>query len=544
MESTAASVAVSNLDHLGLVAGMIDTLCLVEVIDSLLPSEHRVSHGVVVKALLLNAIGFSQHALYLTPSFFERCPVGHLLGSEYCAADFNDDRLGRTLDALFEYGLSSLFVQLSSKACANQGIDTSFYHVDSTNFSVEGAYNVEEDDAVKIRHGFAKDKRNDLKQVTLGLITTYKTAIPRYMQNFDGNASDKQTLVTMINKFIACFREGEDVGIFISDAGIYSEENISEGLQNVSWITRVPGTIKECKDWIANTKDADLQDFSTIPGYRYRAVASAYGGVAQRWLIIQSAPLASAITHTQTANANKQQAAFERKIQQQQARKTQPYFLSVADLDAWLEALALKYPLVSLNYTIEEGSYYVKAGKPKEEHRRTSYKIGHVELSTNTVAIAAIAVEKSRFILASNVLDTDKLSDEALLSAYKSQATSVENGFKFLKDPIFFAESFFVKKPSRLESLLFLMSLSLLVYALCERKLRAALASENQTITAQNAKQTAKPTMRLVFNLFRGIHVVTLKPDTQPFCTNLNPNHIKIINLLGPTFAKYYFLRI
>lgn len=541
MESVITKIEVKNLDHLGLIAGMIDTLGFVAAIDSLLPSEHRVSHGIVVKALILNAMGFSQHALYLTPAFFERCPVEHLLGADYVASDFNDDRLGRTLDALFEYGLNKLFVQLSAKACANQGIDTSFYHVDSTNFSVEGAYNTAEEDAVQIRHGFAKDKRTDLKQVTLGLITTYKTAIPRYMQAFDGNASDKQTLVAMIKQFLSCFAEGEEVGIFIADAGIYSADNISKDLQNVAWITRVPGTLKEVKDWIDRTEDADLQDFSTMPGYRYRPVTSNYGGVAQRWLLIQSAPLARAVTHTETANASKQLAAFEQKIQQQQGTK-KPYFLTEADLANWLAALALKYPLITLDYAIEEDTYYVKAGKPKEEHRRISYKIGHFKLTTNLAAIEAIAIAKSRFVLASNVLDAEKLSDETLLTAYKTQATSVENGFKFLKDPIFFAESFFVKKQSRLEALLFLMSLSLLVYALCERKLRAALTETAQTITAQSGKQAAKPTMRLVFNLFRGIHIVTLNPETPPFTTNLKPNHIKIINLLGPVFANYYLL--
>lgn len=171
-------ISVSNLDHLGLVAGMIDSLGFVETIDRLIPSERKVSHGIMIKALILNAMGFSQHALYITPQFFERCPVKHLLGTSYEAADFNDDSIGRCLDALFEYGLNKLFVQLANKACENAGIDTKYWHADSTNFSLEGDYEAEAV-GVKINKGFAKDKRFDLKQVTLGLITSYKTAIPR-----------------------------------------------------------------------------------------------------------------------------------------------------------------------------------------------------------------------------------------------------------------------------------------------------------------------------------------------------------------------------
>jgi transposase len=148
--------------------------------------------------------------------------------------------------------------------------------------------------------------------------------------------------------------------------------------------------------------------------------------------------------------------------------------------------------------------------------------------------------------LTTNVLDTQRLPDDSVLEAYKSQASSIENGFGFLKDPIFFAESFFVKKPSRVEGLLMIMTLSLLVYSLCERKLRSALEESNETVNNQIDKPTQKPNMRMVFNLFRGIHlVVNLKKEhPSPFCTNLNDNHKKIIRLLGHSVAKYYFLRI
>ena len=72
------SIIVKNLDHLGIVAGIIDELGLVESVDSVIPSEGKVSIGTMLKALILNSMGFSQHALYITPSFFEPCPVEHL----------------------------------------------------------------------------------------------------------------------------------------------------------------------------------------------------------------------------------------------------------------------------------------------------------------------------------------------------------------------------------------------------------------------------------------------------------------------------------
>ncbi len=536
---------VKNIDHLGLIAGFIDELGLVEEVDRLIPSERKVSIGTMLKALIINSMGFSQHALYITPAFFEQCPVGHLLGSQYVAADFNDDSIGRCLDGLFSYGLNKLFVQLAHHSCKIAGLVELFYHVDTTNFSVEGSYE-DEANAVKIRHGFAKDKRFDLKQVTLGLITSYQTAIPRYMQAFDGNASDKETLVTLIKNFIKCFEEGESVGIFVSDAGIYSAENINEELQIAEWITRVPETIGEAKRLIEETQSIDLQESKLFEGYRYLALCSTYGGVKQRWFVIESAPLAKAVHKTYTAKAEKQVLSFVQKMEKKKDFLFKNTSEEPTEWVKWIGELQKKYPLVNLQYNLIETSYYCKAGKPKSENLRVGQKIENFTCTINGEALQQIVERKSRFILTTNVLDTQRLPDESVLEAYKSQASSIENGFGFLKDPIFFAESFFVKKPSRVEGLLMIMTLSLLVYSLCERKLRAALNEANETVDNQINKPTQKPTMRMVFNLFRGIHLVVDMRKQQPlaFCTNLTNNHKKIIRLLGPCVAKYYFLRI
>ena len=63
----AAEMQVMNLDHLGLVAGAIDEIGLVEQIDLLLGQDKRekVSAGLVVKAMILNGLGFVSAPLYL-----------------------------------------------------------------------------------------------------------------------------------------------------------------------------------------------------------------------------------------------------------------------------------------------------------------------------------------------------------------------------------------------------------------------------------------------------------------------------------------------
>ena len=85
-----------------------------------------------------------------------------------------------------------------------------------------------------------------------------------------------------------------------------------------------------------------------------------------------------------------------------------------------------------------------------------------------------------KFIIANNELDPQKLSAKQMLENYTDQGVSVERGFRFLKDPLFFADSLFLKKPERIMALMMIMGLALLIYALAERRLRLSLEQNNE----------------------------------------------------------------
>ena len=131
-----------------------------------------------------------------------------------------------------------------------------------------------------------------------------------------------------------------------------------------------------------------------------------------------------------------------------------------------------------------------------------------------------------------------------ILTAYKGQAASVERGFRFLKDPMFFASSLFLEKPERIMALLMVMCLSLLVYALAERALRAELAGRNESIPNQVGKPTQRPTIRRIFQIFEGIDVLMIRDscETQCHVLNLKPIHYRILDLLGAEVKKCYIL--
>jgi len=128
-----------------------------------------------------------------------------------------------------------------------------------------------------------------------------------------------------------------------------------------------------------------------------------------------------------------------------------------------------------------------------------------------------------------------------VIQAYKAQAHA-EGGFRFLKDPVFFVSSLFVKKPSRIQGLLMVMTLALLVYAVTQRRLRQQLADQKETIPNQINQPTQRPTLRWVFQLLEGIHRVrvTAQGQVQNVIEGLNDVQIKILRLFGDEVCRLY----
>lgn len=93
-------IDVQDIDHLGIIAGVIDEIGIVEIIDKELGThpQEKVSAGQVVKAMIINCMGFLTAPLYLFSEFFSGKATEHLLGEGVKAEYLNDSRLGRVLD--------------------------------------------------------------------------------------------------------------------------------------------------------------------------------------------------------------------------------------------------------------------------------------------------------------------------------------------------------------------------------------------------------------------------------------------------------------
>ncbi|MFM6376103.1 MAG: DUF4277 domain-containing protein, partial [Microcystis panniformis] len=76
-------IEIQNIDHLGIVAGIIDSIGIVEIINELIGIEkdEKVNAGQVVKAMIINGLGFVSKPLYMFPEYFETIACEHLIGT-------------------------------------------------------------------------------------------------------------------------------------------------------------------------------------------------------------------------------------------------------------------------------------------------------------------------------------------------------------------------------------------------------------------------------------------------------------------------------
>jgi hypothetical protein len=117
-EIVTSAIDVENLDQLGIVAGLIDEIGRVEIRNNRLgiDSSEKVSTGVIVKATLLNGLGFRSAPLNLCGQFCQGKATEQLWGEVVQPEHLNDDRLGHVLEEVDGAGLNQLFLEFALAA--------------------------------------------------------------------------------------------------------------------------------------------------------------------------------------------------------------------------------------------------------------------------------------------------------------------------------------------------------------------------------------------------------------------------------------------
>jgi transposase len=537
--------ASKSLDHLGIVSGLCKEIGLVETIDDVIGVDEQqiVTTGESVMSMVINALGFVSKPLYMFPDFMEKKPVKLLFRDGLNAEDFNDDTLGRALDRLYENDPTKIFSTVSSKALSALGIKRDFFHLDTTTMNVHGEYTCLGEDMIPIliTYGKSKAHREDLKQFIISLITVSEFDLPVWIKALSGNTSDKTHFREVIGEYSKMLTMGSDEKAhFIMDSAMYTDKNIRAMSDDIYWLSRVPESIKIAKELLIST---DLEDMikSNLEGYHIKSFSKTYADVNQKWVVVFS-----------EKSFDKEIKTFEKKVTKE-GKKIGKEIWHLGNHEFTCKEDALKsaqdmekkwkyYNLDDYEYIEKKKNVKGKCGRPSKDTRdiKIVYKI-KASYKPDEKALENERKCKGKFIVATNDLN---LPEEDTLKEYKGQQ-SVERGFRFIKDPLFFASATFLKSPRRIVSLVMIMGLSLLIYSLAQRKLRKALESMDETIPNQVRKPTKKPTMRYVFQIFEGLEYLIIKDRKQESyqILNMKPIHKQILALMGPHYENIYLLK-
>ena len=475
-----------------LIEPLLERLRLREFLQqALLPPDSRIKLAAIDSALVLvRNFTLCRHPLYEVPQWVRSfVPTQLGLESEQVAL-INDDRLGRSLDKLFQADRRSIVTRLIVHMAKEFELDLQRLHNDSTSITFSGLYpeRPPRKDArrcVRITHGHNKDHRPDLKQLLWSLTVTNDGAVPVHYNVFDGNVTDDQTHIEIWKTL----REivGGASFVYVADAKLCTRENMGfiHG-RDGRFITVLPRTRKEdarfkrrlvhqAPDWQliwerpARRRQKDpperfeaLEDPEpSAEGYRivwYRSSEKWQRDEQARDNAIHEARWG---LHRLAERVGRHKLKTREQVQQA--------------VDKILEHSAAR-PWVRVQVLPRERHTY-KQGAPGRPGKNTHYvrqtTLVYEPVTTlDTDSIKAWAAADGIFPLITNI-SAEQLSPLELLSTYKYQAF-VEKRHEQLKTA---AEVVPVnyKTPERIEAFLFLYFIAITLHALLERQVREAM---------------------------------------------------------------------
>ena len=520
--------------HLPLVLGVLRRLEVATLIDGLIPPHpaHGLSCGRGVEALGL-AILDGHHALYKVGKRLEERGMVALLQPGLTRAALNDYRLGHILDALFAANLNQVFSAVALKALEVYVIPTPWLQQDTTTILLYGAYADEPQspEAPHPAYGHSKDGRDDLTQVLLSLGVSGDGGLPLRVGLRDGNRSDSVETPLAIEECLALGLDG--VRGIVADSKAYSRRTLGLCLeQGLGLVTLVPRTcaVRQALEAWGRQQPA-LPLLVEKPGrtqheaprrwhgqsvLRQVEVEYKEGRIAQatlRFVVVHSSQLAQQQTQAYTAAQAQEAAAVVAHIKHVQAR----WFACEADAAAAIAEYehrgqgrrgrrpqAWRYHAVHDRVVADtRRTHRTRRGRPAKTDpppTESGYRLtGEVEALSN-------AEEDNGWTVLATTVSAETCADGEILQVYQEQNTTVEPGFRWIKNPAAISPVW-LEKPERIAALAMLTVLGLLVYSIIQRQVRLSLRTHAQQIPG-NKGLTATPTAAVVLALFTQVALI------------------------------------
>jgi len=538
-----------QVDVLPMVKHYMDSLDLYNLFKKYVPSptsclaEHAESLCIITANIICD-----NKPLYKVQEWLAKYADG-LTNQSVNADKFNDDRLGRSLSALFKADRHSLMTEVSCNAIKLHKLLTDEIHNDSTSVTFIGKYANPDPDAVQLKHGHNKDFRPDCKQIVFGLNITADGHVPLSYKAYNGNRDDDTTHIPNWNELRSLIQK-EDF-IYIADCKLCSSKNLAYIDENNGYfITIIPKFHKESKSFMdyIKTNDVEWEDAFEIRHSRkkkeinkFRTYEAGKTLKGYRIIWVHSSSKEQEDKKRRLKKIDKAQKALEELIPKLNAYhlKTQKQITkAVNNICKQAEGL--------IDVKITKGRKQICKRIPSTRRRpgdpiyenKWSFNYG-IEWKINEQAAIGESKTDGLFPLITN----NNLLDAAeVLRMYKRQSYLEKR--MYTKKSILDIAPVFLKKERRIEAVLLLYFFALMIVSLIERNIRLNMTKEKieKLPILPQKMNTKKPTWNNIRYFCRNIHLsviiknkVPIQADVQGF----SQLHKKVCELVEVPCSAY-----
>jgi len=537
-----------QVDVLPMVKHYISELGLHDLFDKYVPNSHgaEIKPAQVLCMMVMNIVVASK-PLYQVNEWL----CGYLDGKAEDmnqAGKYNDDRCARDLDNLFYADRHSLMAEMSSSAIQVHALECERIHNDSTSVSFYGAYETPEAGAVQLNWGYNKDHRPDCKQIVFGLNITEDGHVPLSFGLFDGNCADVTTHIPNWNGLRELL--GRDDFIYTADSKLCSTETLNHiALNQGKFITIMPKNRKEVGAFhVKLQRDEDISwqlayrtedsrkkgrwiTYQTYEGevskegYRITWVHSSSKEIQDRKTRERRIVKAEEALEKLSGELNKYYLKTHDQIQQAVAKISKK-------VDTFVDVAIIEEKTV---VTVKMGRGRRGPNSKYEEKESITYRL---QWQRNAEVIEKAAKSDGVFPL----IDNTKLPAPEVLKTYKNQPF-LEKRF-YTQKSILKVAPVFLKKPRRIEAMMFLYFIALMVVSLIERNIRREMFIQEveRLPILPSGLSTKKPTWNNIRYFFDTVHLALItKGDVvlQSMVKGVTGLHRQILKLLKVPIKVY-----
>jgi transposase len=473
--------------------------------------------------VLLRNILLSRRPLYGLAEWAQRYDAP-LLGLPTDVPEFlNDDRVGRSLDALFLADRATLMTEIVVHAVHEFQLDLSQLQNDSTTVTFTGEYSEAAGKPARghpthrITYGTNKDHRADLKQLLFVLTTTAEGAVPIWAHVDHGNTTDD---VTHIDTWDTLRKlSGSPNFLYVADCKLCSGKNLSHiAGHGGRFVTVIPATWREhaqFHEWL-RANDAPWVELLRKPNARRQEdPADIYRGyehplrTSQGFRVVwiwssQKEALERGARANRIEAAQKALEALSARIGQPRSRLKTFNQVTEAVQKVLHENQVERWIKTEVKVLEEDRFTQAARGRPGPQTAYVRQK--HQKFSLHWQSDAQALLDEARtdgiFPLISN---DEKMSVKEVLLAYKHQPALEKRHEQFKS--VLQVRPMMLKNHLRIEAFLFLYFLALLTEALIERETRQRMRKLNikQMPLYPEERACTAPTTERIFELFEDL---------------------------------------